>query len=74
MPDQLSQSPCIHGTNLLNENPGGLAFDFRLGSKRRCSSASRCRGNNDDPSRQEFVGLNHYGEAVAVLFVTYAFR
>jgi hypothetical protein len=74
MPDQLAQSSGVYGTDLFNENAGGFAFDLGFGSERRRPSASRCGGNDHYRSGQEFVCLNHHGEAITVLFVTDAPR
>jgi hypothetical protein len=40
VPDQIAEPACIDGTYLLDEDPGGVAFDLGLGSERRRPSIS----------------------------------
>lgn len=73
MPDHITEASNIDSADLFDKEASRILLHFDLGPKRRRSSAARCRGDEDDRSRKEFVSLNDDAEAVAVLLVTDAF-
>src|SRR5215831_6495978 len=60
----------VDGTDLLNQDAGGLAEQVDLGAERCRLSTARRRRNQHNRARQEFVGLNDHAISSALLLVT----
>jgi hypothetical protein len=65
--DQISESLGIHGTELLDEHPGGVAIDVGLRPEGRGARTFGRWGDDDDGSWKEFIRLDHDAVAVAML-------
>ena len=67
---QVTEPPSVHGSDLLNQDAGGLAEQLDLGAERGRSCAARCRRDQHHRTWQELIGLDDHSIASAVLLVT----
>src|SRR5215470_9423393 len=67
---ELTKPPGVDGTDLLNQDAGGLAEQVDPGAERCRLGAARRRRNQHNRAWQEFVGLNDYAIPSALLLVT----
>ena len=68
MANQLTQSTGVDGTGLFDEDSCRLSSDLDLATECR-PGAQRCRGDQNNRSREQGICLDHYTETRSVLFV-----
>lgn len=68
---EITKTPGVDGTDLLDENPSSGAIDVDLGPKRRWLGARRRWCHQHDRPRKKGVGLHNDTEATSSLFVPY---
>ena len=67
---EFTQPSCVDGTDLLNQDPGGLSKQLDLGAERGRLGAARHGRNQHHRARQKLAGLNDHAVAPALLLVT----
>jgi hypothetical protein len=67
---EFTKPPSVDGTDLLNQDAGGLAEQVDLWAERCRLSAARRWRNQHNRAWQELVGLNDYAISSALLLVT----
>src|SRR5215813_3786236 len=67
---EFTQPCCVDGTDLLNQDTGGLTKQPDLRAERCWLGAARRWRNQHHRARQELVGLNDHTIASALLLVT----
>src|SRR6266487_2252719 len=67
---QVTEPPSVHGSDLLNQDAGGLAEQFDLGTERGRPGAAGCWRDQHHRAWQELVGFDDHSIASALLLVT----
>src|SRR5262249_3950077 len=68
--NECTESADVDGTDLLDQDAGGLAEQLDLRAERCRPRAARCRRDQHHRARQQLVGLDDHTIAPALLLVT----
>ena len=74
MAGQATKPLHIHRTDLLDEHASQRSGDVDLWSEGRSASAARCRGDQNDRTGKQLVGLDDHAVTIPVLLVAHPTR